>query len=322
MHADHIDESRTAGSGAHLAFLVCFVPFLCFGRSGQVAPQTHFEEISESHLFQSLAPAAHADFRTVLSFDGRRRHGVNFLSGLQCFDDRHDGVNGANSAERAVVHAAAAADALFFVDAGQALFVIADGVHRTALLARPLQMNNGVVRAGLRTLAALLALGGINDGAMRTGLDRTELAGAEACLPQTASAVICNRIAGDRTVRTGRFNDLHDIPRVNFGLRLPQGETNPPSDDLPFLVYTTSVVRQRTRNDLLRKILRLLQLSLKSQLRYLINHLVTQTQNTLISLHFKPSLMTQTIPSATADDRLYTRNRSEVYIIHRSLTTN
>ena len=135
----------------------------------------------------------------------------------------------------------AAAYALVFIDDADTVFIIVDRIDRADLLAGSDQMGDGPVRTGIRTHSAFLTFVHIDPGTVTVDIDRIEPAGIETGLAQTQTAVVGNGIGSDRTLFTGRFDDLDDVVGITFDIRiLIPGKPDTPSQDLSFLVYAAA----------------------------------------------------------------------------------
>ena len=154
---DHGNERRTAGCRHFLAFLLGLDPFFCFVSCRHVAAEADFHHVCKSNLLQRRLYRRHSDAGSELAFCRRSAHSDNFLAGLNSPDDRDKSELCADSAERAIVDALTAVDALFFIDFTETVLIVGDGVDRTCLLARSLKMDDGTERTCLSAFAALLA---------------------------------------------------------------------------------------------------------------------------------------------------------------------
>ena len=90
--------------------------------------------------------------------------------------------------------AVSALDAFGFIDPADPVFVIGDRSGGTGLLAGTLQMGDGRIRTGLGTFAALLTFGRIDVGTVMSDGYRSEVAGIEARLAHTETAVVRYRV--------------------------------------------------------------------------------------------------------------------------------
>ena len=142
------------------------------------------------------------------------------------------------------------ADALLIVDLTDAVLVVADGIDRTRLTARTLQMRDGTIRTGVRTHTTLLTLVRIDVRSRLGHGDRTEAAAVLARLTEAETAVIGYRISGQRTLLTGRIDDLYDVRillrRVWICIQVLR-KTDSPSQNLTLLVYTAAPCCVRSR---------------------------------------------------------------------------
>ena len=107
--------------------------------------------------------------------------------------------------------ALAAADTFLVINDRQAVFIIGKGTYRTAGLAGSLQINYGIVGAGLGALPAFLTLIGIDAGSPFARLDGAEAAGLDTRLADAVLTVISYGKTGDGAVCACRLNDLNDI---------------------------------------------------------------------------------------------------------------
>ena len=92
-------------------------------------------------------------------------------------------------------------------------------------------------------------LGRVNVGTKSSRLDRAEFTCIDTCLSQTVLAVIGYDIAGDRTVLTGRTDNLNYISIVNCSRCFSLSKSDTLADDCSFLINTTSEVWCWSRND-------------------------------------------------------------------------
>jgi hypothetical protein len=144
-----------------------------------------------------------------------------------------------------------AVDAFVLVDNADAVFIVGDGAYRTGLLTGTFQVNDRIIRTGLCTLAALTAFGGIDMGSVVTNGNGVELTGIFTGLTHTFPAVVGYRIRRNRTLLTGRAENLYNVCGVIsrcrvFALR----ETDSLFYQFPVLIYTAAVFRQGTGNQL------------------------------------------------------------------------
>ena len=133
-----------------------------------------------------------------------------------------------------------AADTFVLIDHGKTVFIVSNCVNRTAELTRSLQMCDCIVRTGLRTSSTFFTFCRIDVGAGSSRLNRTEFAGIDTSLSKTVLAVLRNRITGDRTVLTGRADNLNNIPVILRSGRFPLRQPYSLTDNLPLLINTAA----------------------------------------------------------------------------------
>ena len=103
-------------------------------------------------------------------------------------------------------------------------------------------------------------------GTVAPWFDGAELTRIYTRLANTVLAVLRHCIAGDRTIFTGRTDNLDDIAVVGNSRRFSLSQAYPLTDDLSFLINTAAELRRGSRDQLKRDlILALLQFSVKSQ---------------------------------------------------------
>ena len=115
-------------------------------------------------------------------------------------------------------------------------------------------MGNSVVRTGRSTASALLTLLGINMGTVASCLDGTKLTGIDTCLTHTVLTVLCNGIAGNRTVLAGCTDDLNDISIILRSRSLALCKANTLADNLSLLIDTAAELWCRSRNQMNRNV--------------------------------------------------------------------
>ena len=151
-----------------------------------------------------------------LTDDGRRDDRVNvvFFALFRLFEDvdaLHDHGFVDDGAERALVYARAAGDALVVVD--DRLFVFADGdrLDLAGRYARALLMQDRPVRARLRAFAALDALGFIYHRLVVDDLNGIARADFLAAVHDAAAAGGSYEDAADGAFVAGDVDDFHDV---------------------------------------------------------------------------------------------------------------
>ena len=208
-------ERRTAGSGKHtlLFELVCFMP------ERNVRAERRFYDLMETELFD----AGHDLFDTSvleLADDRGRDERVNLVLGVvfglfEYVDGvEHERLVG-NRAERALIDARAASDALVVVDAGFFVFVHGKRAHFAADYARTVLFDNRTVGTSLSTFAALDALLFIDDRFLVHDRDRAARANVLTTMNDTSAACGSNENSVDRALVAGNVDDFDDV-RVRF----------------------------------------------------------------------------------------------------------
>ena len=179
-------------------------------------------------------------------------------------------------AERALVHAGAAGDALVVVNrGGERLFVPRNGLDLAGVLAGALMVGNRTVRADLGAGAALDALLLVDDGALvLVEADGAALADVLAAVRDAAAAGFGDGVAADRTLVAGDVDDLDDV-----GVLLVAAErhTDAFADDGALLIDAAAHRRLRPLDDHLGNLgVAVEQLIFKRQPRDLAENLVFQ----------------------------------------------
>ena len=169
-----------------------------------------------------------------------------------------------------------ALDAFLLVYHADTVLVVSDGVHRTHLFTGSFQMSDGIVRAGCRTFTALTAFVRVNKRLIIAHRNGSEGTGALARLTHTFTAVVRNRIGGNRALLTGRIDDLDHIIRVSSRRALAFRKTDPLSDYFSLFINTAAVMGLRSGNHFARKFVPFIihQLILPCQLRYLVKYIM------------------------------------------------
>ena len=190
-----------------------------------------------------------------LAGDGGGNDGIGFVAPVGGALNHADGVGDPgfvlNSAEGALVDAAAAGDALAYINGCLPVRPHGDGVDRAPLFAGALGLDNGAVLAGIQAAAAVDALlmidlcPVIDDGNGIPG------AGVDAAGGQTAPAGVAHRHLGHGALITGDGQHLHHI---GVALVAAHGHLHPAVDDGPLLVNAAAQVRLRTGDDLFRNV--------------------------------------------------------------------
>src|SRR5699024_8190642 len=124
----------------------------------QVGAHGHLRHAGEAQALHGGGEALGGGLRAELAQEGGGHDGHHLVPPLDGVDELEDLALVHDGAEGAVHQAHAAGDALVVVDLGPAVVVGADGVHAAGLLTGALQLDDGVVLAGLGAAAALDAL--------------------------------------------------------------------------------------------------------------------------------------------------------------------
>ncbi len=286
MKAYHIYKSRTAGSHFLFALLICFRPFFCLISGCHVSAKTHIIEIFKSQFLHGFLPACCGDIRAELAFCGRSCHGIDFFAGLQCFHHIHNKGLGADGTKGTAVNAFSAANTFFFVDNGNSMLIICNGIHRTAVFTGTLQVGNGIVRTGLCTFSAFFTFGCINMGAFSAHFNGTEFAGIDTCLSNTVLAVFRNGITGNGTVLTGRADNLNYISVIRNSWRLPFCQADSLPNDFSLLVDTAAELWRGPRYQFQCNVISFcIQFSGKCQFCNFIEHIMFDSNYIFISEH-------------------------------------
>ena len=204
-------KRRAAGSRERALLL----PLLRLVVQGDVCAERRLDHLVESEL----AHARHDlfDLRVLeLADDGRRNDRIHMVFGVvfrlfQNVDAVHDERLVDNGAERALIHAGAAGDALAVVD--DRLFILADGdrLDLAGVDARALLRDDGSVRACLGTLAALDALALVDDRLVVDDLNGSPRAYLLAAVYDAAAAGGRDEDAADGAFVAGDVDDLDDV---------------------------------------------------------------------------------------------------------------
>ena len=276
MLFNHIDECRTAGSGHLLTLFIGLRPLLSLRGRRHISAQANLHHIGKPNLLEGGSPAVKGNIRPELAFCGRGQHGYYFLSRINQADYiYHEGL-GTDCSKRTAVDTRTALDAFLLVYHADTVLVVSDGVHRTHLFTGSFQMSDGIVRAGCRTFTALTAFVRVDKRLIIAHRNGSEGTGALARLAHTFTAVVRNRIGGNRALLTGRIDDLDHIIRVSSRRALAFRKTDPLSDYFSLFINTAAVMGLRSGNHFARKFVPFIihQLILPCQLRYLVKYIM------------------------------------------------
>ena len=162
-----------------------------------------------------------------------------------------------------------AADTFVLVDDRKPVFIVCDGIYRATELTWTFQMCDRIIRTCFGALSALLTLGGINMGTKSSRLNSPKLTCVDTCFTKAVLAVLRHGITGNRTILTGRIDNLDNISIILNPRSLPFRQTYSLTDDFSFLVDTASKLWERSRNQSLRNMISfLVKLPFKSKPRH------------------------------------------------------
>ncbi len=305
MPLQQVNEGGAAGCGHLLPFLPGLRPLCRLPGRGHVAAETNLHHIRESYLLQGAADGCQGNVLAELALNGRCAHGIDLLAGLDGTDHIQHLYLGADGAEGAGMHALSATHALLLIDDADAIVIIADGIHRTSLPAGTDQVCNGAVGTGIGTHTAFLTLIRVNVGPGLCHGDGTETTAVLAGLAQAETTVVSDRIRRQRTLLTGRIDDLHHIGDVLMRITvLVVGQPHSPLQNLPLLVNAAAEGGMGSRCNLVADIPHglLIQIVRPLQPRHPFDDIMLQRNGALIICYHKISLhrkKTQ-IPRSTA----------------------
>ena len=134
-----------------------------FLHGADVRAYGHFHHVLKAQSLNGGTETAYGNILAKLAGKGRGGNGVDLVPLHDGADHLIDLALVHNGAEGAGHQTLAAGNALVLIDDGLAVLVRADGIHAAGSLAGPLQVDNGVVGAGLGALAALDALAAVNE---------------------------------------------------------------------------------------------------------------------------------------------------------------
>ena len=233
----HRNERRTARSGHDSSFLPRFDPFQRLISGSHIPAQTDFHHIRKPGFFQSAADRGHTDVLAELTFRSRGAHRDDALAFTDGANDVRGKDFGTDRAERAVVDAVPAVDALAFVDPADTRFIVRYGPHGARLLAGTLLMDDSAVRAGFGAQTAGLALVQIDAHLGIAGGNCTESAGVETRLAQAKAADIRDEIILNGAVVAGGRDDGYHVPGGRTRFRTQSlCQTDTPANDIPLLI--------------------------------------------------------------------------------------
>ena len=252
-------ERGTAGAGQE-AFLD---KFLRLGQGDHIRAERRLNYGEEAELFESrddLTELCICKLAGDRGCDDRIYLGIfAALALFQEVDDVEDIGTVGDGAERALVHARTAGNALFVVDLCRLVFVHGDCFDLAGILTGTLAVGDRGKGADLRTLTALHALGFINVRHMVVVKgDRAALADVLTAVCKASATGIGDFIAGSRALVAG---DLDDLDHMLTVIGASHGDLHALAEDRTLLVHATAHGRLLAGHDLLRNIERILQQS-------------------------------------------------------------
>ncbi len=128
-----------------------------------ISAHRHLDHLVEAHLAHGLPHLGGGDVLAELADEGGSHGGHHLVAPLDGLDQLEDLALVRDRAEGAVHQAHTAGDTLVIIDLGAAQLVGADGVHAAGLCTGALNAQDGAIGALVGTLAALDALGLIDD---------------------------------------------------------------------------------------------------------------------------------------------------------------
>ena len=173
-----------------------------------VGAHGNLDNLVKAHTAHSLAHLRRGDLVAELADKGGSHSGDHLVTTLDGLDELEDLALIGDSAEGAVDQTHAAGDALVIVDLGAAQLVRADGVHAAGLSTGALQLQDGAVGAGVGALAALDALGLVDEALALDQRDGVLGADLHAGVSQAALAHIGDPNLLGRAGVTGKVDDV------------------------------------------------------------------------------------------------------------------
>ena len=252
----HVVKRRTAAGGHAAALPGDFLGLLGFIIGRGIRADRDLHHVIKAEQLDGLHHFAHAH-AAELAFNRRRKAGIHFqILVLDIRDDIRNHRYIGNRAKRTGNRAVSAGDALGIVDGCAAVALIhGNRINRAGAHAGTARVCDGVVRAGLRTHAALAALVGINNRAVVRHGNRIKVAGLHALLRNAVLAVAGHGVTLKRAALTGAVHDGNRFVRVDISVisidgRLTAGPCHAVSENFALPVYAAAIRRlTAVRND-------------------------------------------------------------------------